>query len=69
MAVNRRMKVVRTKNLVKARGLNGPEKMGDFIAALRKSKGLTQKEVAERLNISNKTVSKWERETAILRSL
>ncbi|HKM17438.1 MAG: helix-turn-helix domain-containing protein [Firmicutes bacterium] len=38
-----------------------PKKMGDFIAALRKSKGLTQKEVAERLNISNKTVSKWER--------
>lgn len=38
-----------------------PKKIGEFIAALRKSKGLTQQEVAERLNITNKTVSKWER--------
>lgn len=38
-----------------------PKRMGEFIAALRKSQGLTQQEVAERLNISNKTVSKWER--------
>lgn len=38
-----------------------PKKMGEFIAVLRKSKGFTQQEVGERLNISNKTVSKWER--------
>lgn len=36
--------------------------MGSFIAALRKSKGMTQQEVADHLNVSNKTVSKWERD-------
>lgn len=36
--------------------------IGSFIAALRKSKGMTQQEVAEHLNVSNKTVSKWERD-------
>ena len=30
------------------------------IAQLRKSKGLTQLELAERLNYSDKAVSKWE---------
>jgi len=34
--------------------------IGSFIAALRKSKGMTQQEVAEKLNVSNKTISKWE---------
>ena len=36
-------------------------KIGKFIAALRKEKGLTQKELADSLSISDKTVSKWER--------
>ena len=36
--------------------------MGSFIAALRKAKGMTQQDVADRLNVSNKTVSKWERD-------
>ncbi len=36
--------------------------IGSFIAALRKSRGMTQQEVAERLNVSNKTISKWERD-------
>lgn len=35
-------------------------KIGKLIARLRKEKGLTQKKLAEALNISNKTVSKWE---------
>lgn len=35
-------------------------KIGDFIATERKRLGLTQNELAERLSISNKTVSKWE---------
>lgn len=36
------------------------EKMGSFIAELRKEKGMTQKELADRLFISAKAVSKWE---------
>lgn len=34
--------------------------IGSFIAALRKANGITQKELAERLNVSDKTVSRWE---------
>lgn len=34
--------------------------IGEFLAVLRKSKGFTQQEVAERLGVSNKTVSSWE---------
>ena len=36
------------------------DKIGKFIAKERKAKGLTQRQLAERLNISDKTVSKWE---------
>lgn len=36
--------------------------MGSFLAVLRKAKGMTQQEVADKLNVSNKTVSKWERD-------
>lgn len=35
-------------------------KIGVLIARLRKEKGLTQQNIARALNISNKTVSKWE---------
>ena len=35
-------------------------KIGKFIASLRKGKGLTQAALAQKLNISNRTVSKWE---------
>ena len=35
-------------------------KVGQLILQLRTEKGLTQRQVAEQLNISNKTVSKWE---------
>lgn len=34
--------------------------MGSFIAALRRANGMTQKELAERLNVSDKSVSRWE---------
>ncbi len=37
------------------------EIIGQFIAAMRKEKGLTQKQLAKKLNVSDKTVSKWER--------
>lgn len=36
--------------------------IGQFIAALRKVNGLTQQDVADRLNVSNKAVSRWERD-------
>ena len=47
------------------------QKVGEQIVALRKRKGLTQAELAQRLNISFQAVSKWERgetlpDTAIL---
>jgi DNA-binding XRE family transcriptional regulator len=35
-------------------------KIGRLIARLRKEKGLTQQNLAQALNLSNKTVSKWE---------
>lgn len=35
-------------------------KIGRLIAQLRKEKGLTQQNIADALNISNKTISKWE---------
>lgn len=34
--------------------------IGKFIALKRKEKNLTQEQLAERLGISNKTISKWE---------
>ncbi|MEG2751405.1 MAG: helix-turn-helix transcriptional regulator, partial [Anaerorhabdus sp.] len=36
-------------------------KFGEFLIELRKEKGYTQKDVAERLGVSDKAVSKWER--------
>ena len=36
-------------------------KTGKFIAFLRKEKGLTQIALSDRLGISDKTISKWER--------
>ena len=35
-------------------------KIGKFIAALRKNKGLTQMQLAEKLNITDRAISKWE---------
>lgn len=37
------------------------EKMGQLISELRKSKQMTQKDSAEKLHVSDKAVSKWER--------
>lgn len=36
------------------------EKIGAYLASLRKGQNMTQQEAAERLGVSNKTVSKWE---------
>ena len=35
-------------------------KIGKFIAACRKEEGMTQAELAEKLGISDRAVSKWE---------
>ncbi len=36
------------------------QKIGAFLKALRKQKGLTQEQIAEKFNVSNRTVSRWE---------
>lgn len=36
------------------------EKIGKFIAELRKEKEITQAELGERLGVTNKTISRWE---------
>lgn len=36
------------------------QKVGELICQLRKEKGMTQKRLADQMNISDKTVSKWE---------
>lgn len=37
---------------------------GKFIALKRKQKNLTQEQLAEKLGVSNKTISKWETGTS-----
>ena len=36
--------------------------IGTFISVLRKAKGLTQKQLAEMVNVSDKAISRWERD-------
>ena len=36
--------------------------IGETIASLRKAKGMTQNELAEKMNVTDKAVSKWERD-------
>ena len=37
------------------------QKIGQMIYTLRKEQGMTQRELAERLHVGAKTISKWER--------
>lgn len=41
------------------------QSIGEFLATLRKAHGYTQQEVADKLGISNKTISAWERGTVL----
>ena len=36
-------------------------KIGRFVAETRRAKGLTQRQLADQLSISDKTISKWRR--------
>ena len=36
------------------------EKVGAYLASLRRGRGMTQQQVADTLGVSNKTISKWE---------
>ena len=38
--------------------------MGETISTIRKEKGMTQKDLAEQLGVTDKAVSKWERDVA-----
>ncbi len=39
--------------------------MGSFLSALRRAQGMTQQEVADRLLVSNRAVSRWERDETV----
>ena len=41
---------------------NERKSIGAFITALRKANGLTQRDLAEKINVSDKTISRWERD-------
>lgn len=35
-------------------------KIGKFLAELRKENGMTQEQLAEKLNVARRTISRWE---------
>ncbi len=39
--------------------------IGAFLAVLRKASGMTQRQLAEKLNVSDKAISRWERDEAL----
>ena len=48
--------------MINAQGGNmmNQQKTGAYLKDLRKSKGLTQEQLAEQFNVSSRTVSRWE---------
>lgn len=41
------------------------KRTGEFLSQLRREKGLTQKELADKIGVSDKTISKWEKGRSI----
>jgi len=52
------------QNLAEANKTDFGQTMGQRICTLRKQQGLTQKQLAEQMNVTDKAVSKWERDLA-----
>mgnify|MGYP000009157036 CR=1 FL=1 len=42
--------------------------IGEFIQQSRKAKGFTQKDLGDRIGVSDKTISKWEFRRVLFRS-
>ena len=40
-------------------------RVGVFVAALRREQGMTQKQLAEKIGVTNKAISRWETASAI----
>lgn len=57
-----RTKMMNEKKMVrKEGGMTNNKTLGEMISSLRKEKGMTQSELAEKMNVTDKAVSKWER--------
>lgn len=51
---------------MKGGNINESKKIGSFLKELRKEIGITQEEFAEKLDVSSRTISRWETGTNML---